>query len=223
MAYRRKARSTRRRPTKSRRSYKPTVRRQVASVLRRQTETKMHITTGTESGLSITTGGVVLQPLVGLVNGTTKFTRVGNHISPVGLDLRGHVNIGSNGTYLVRMMVIRKLSPNDSFTSNGLEDDTGNYGPVSNTLSDIYARVNVDRYKMLYNKVMTISNASDIPSVRLFKHYVPIKYKVQYDDAAGTPAQGQTQVIFICRDANNDAVSGSAELNYNFKFYFKDA
>lgn len=214
----------RRRPYSARKSLPAMIK----SIQMKNQETKHHITVQTEQVLSELSSPALVTTLNSLSQGVQQHQRVGNTVSPIGMDIRGHAHANAIGSgALVRILLIKKNSPGDNFLSDGFEDDVGNFAPATADVRAIYSRVNSDKYKVLKNYVLSLTGRGDGSgeSFRTFKMWIPLKTMgvFKYDDSDIACRNKDIVLIALARHPNNDDTGSSCELSYNSKFYFKDA
>lgn len=200
----------------------------IKSIQMKNQETKHHITVQTEQVLSELSSPALVTTLNSLSQGVQQHQRVGNTVSPIGMDIRGHAHANAIGSgALVRILLIKKNSPGDNFLSDGFEDDVGNFAPATADVRAIYSRVNADKYKVLKNYVIPLTGRGDGSgeSFRTFKMWIPLKAMgaFKYDDSDIACRNKDITLIALARHPNNDDTGSSCELSYNSKFYFKDA
>lgn len=191
-------------------------------------ETKHHISVYTEQTISDLTSPATAYTLNTLSQGVQQNQRVGNIVTPVGMDIRGHCHANSVGSgALVRIIVYKKFSPQDNFLSDGFEDDSGNFAPATADVRAIYSRVNNDKYKVLKNYVLSLTGRGDGSGEcsKLFKMWIPLKAMgvFKYDDNNIYCRNKDICILAISRHPNNDDTGGSVDFTFNSKFYFKDA
>lgn len=172
-----------------------------------------------------TNGGVLSRQCCLLAQGTSYAERIGHKVTPVGIDIRGHIiNNVANRPLIVKMMVVRKKDMLANINSELLENNSGNQPITTNAISKMYKRINSDSFEVLHTKYLTFQGEA-FKQFKIFKSWIPLRRfrTFTYEGAATTaPNYNDISVVFFGADAENDAANITFEVSYERNFYFKD-
>lgn len=203
--------------------------KKVASIAKKAvlktTETKKRSDELQLEDLVNTNQGIVVSSPLTLGTGTGHGTRIGHKVSPIGIDIRGHIisNSADFGLF-VKFMVVREKNNLASPTVDLLETNAGNVSPTTNDISKLYRRVNTDSYEVLYSTIMNIPT-EQYKRARLFRKWIPLRrFRTFTYDGSGAiePAYNDIKIIVFGADAANDGKNIPFEVSYISTFYFKD-
>ena len=202
--------------------------RAVRAVTMASSETKFHIKAVTESTVYGTTftSPTNYTYLNEITEGITENQRIGNIISPTFINVRGSVKVNTRVPCYTKLFVVSHDISADP-RADLLEGDSGVLDPNSLDLAAIYARINVQKYRVLATKVVKTgsygANDDDYGAAELFNMNIPMSGKMEYTDGAVMPNKRTISFFAISRQADNDPSSGSVvEVTMNSKFYYKD-
>jgi hypothetical protein len=107
------------------------------------------------------------------------------------------------------------------------ENDTGQFGPASGDIKDIYARVNTNKYQILATRTVktgTMSNtANDANSAQMFHIFKKCPMPLEFEIGGTNPQKKWVRLLVFSRRADNDSTLGEAtELTFNSKMYYND-
>lgn len=194
MAYKKYARKASARKPRARRApKKQTFAKKVLQVIHRQAENKMaYSTTGNAilkfPGSTITGAGLnIFSPLPAISRGTNEGDRIGNAIKPLNLNVKGYLfykPANATGNYnstqsrvCVRMIVLqpKQFSSNTNASSttwfSQVLQKQNTTAALTGTLSDTFAPVNKDVFKVWYDKKFYMS-VTEIQQVTAAGYYM---------------------------------------------------
>lgn len=200
----------------------------VASIARKAVkklaETKKHSLERTEIAINTNSGYDIQGPLQ-LPSNTGHGARIGHKVTPIGLDIRGHVvNHEVGRSVLVKMMVVRIKDNLATLPGDLLETNSGNVSIASNDVSKLYRRINSDSFEVLASKFIALPGSQGSHFPKFFRTWINMKKfrTLTYEgNAAADPLTNDIRIIFVGADPMND-VGSTFEVSYNSTFYFKD-
>lgn len=173
-------------------------------------------------------GANVISGLLRSTQGNTQFTRIGDKVYAKGLSMKLAFYAGVNNPQMrYRIMIC-----------SGQRDDTTAAAPPGFWRNESGNRmldtVNVDRYKILYHKMIYIkpgdmsieSGATQLDNMKIHKFYVPLNRQVKYLPDGSVQTQYDQDNMFLVvvpfRNSTDVDTLAVASLEVVWKLYFKD-
>lgn len=163
-----------------------------------------------------------------LSEGTEENQRIGNMVQPTRLDVRGCIRANHHTAQYHKILIV-ECNQQSNPLLDLLEDNTGTYAPAANDLRAIYARINTTKYRIVGQRILKTGTMStqvdDFGSTAMFNINIPLKGKMNYEDALAVAQKRRLVLVVISREANNPNPEGpghNVALTWNSKFYFKD-
>jgi len=198
----------------------------VKKVIQQQAEPKFFIVSVTEQ-VNNTNTPITKWLLNSVPSGITASERIGDEVMSKMVNIRGHVCGTYQQAVYHKIMLVEHNAQSDP-SIDLLENNAGNFAPAAANITDIYARVNTLKYKVLATRTLktgTVSNtANDYGASQMFEMTAKIPGPIKFDGPqAVIPQKRVLRLLLFSRTAANDTTLGEQyEITFNSKFYYSD-
>lgn len=213
-----------------RRTIAPSVKKYISSALSKNIETKKKATVWSEQTLSSATYRIKYQDaFMNLQQGANNATQTGNWVNGVGVALKFALHNNGAEPMCIRFLALinKQGAANTSYQTgyNLFEGDSGNVSLTSITdNSHLWRRINQDQYKVVTDRVYTLSGTADKDRFKIIKKWYPLhKRRINIDGSQVTPTTNQLIFLWLCGEADDDSTDVVVEYAGSIDFYYKDA
>lgn len=236
MVYKRKSpmKSSRRRFKKYGKRRSSNLKRVVKKIIEGQKENKSH-TNVFNQRLLTNPGYLYNSELHNISVGTDSDQREGRTIQPKGMRLTMSIlNKDNTWNSILRWMIIRrKNSATSLIASQGTflmdYDRKGTFDPfqgTSQTVLDLYRPINYDRYDVIKQGYVKVSDADNFDEHKHFSVYIPYKRRIAYEDDT-TSSHMKNECVLVYYFINpgftpTDTLGAGVEVTHACTTYYND-